>query len=137
MKICISNTLVTSFFSTSLNTSMNHSKWRWDGHIHKKYTCNLKILDKMTKYQINIFRYVLPRFYPVWKKPACDESQKRSKRHWSKITLIFLYLKCWYGCDTTHLWPICNPNGDCNPCWDTFNQLWLICDYFEDNLWLF
>lgn len=40
MKICISRTLVTSFFSTSLNTSINHSKCLCEGQIHKKYTLN-------------------------------------------------------------------------------------------------
>lgn len=38
MNICISRTLVTSFFSTSRRTSMNHSKCLCDGHIHIKYT---------------------------------------------------------------------------------------------------
>jgi len=38
MKICISSTLVTSFFSTSRSTSINHSKYRWDGQIQRKYT---------------------------------------------------------------------------------------------------
>jgi len=36
IKICISRTLVTSFFSTSRSTSMNHSKCLCEGHIHKK-----------------------------------------------------------------------------------------------------
>lgn len=38
MNMWISRTLVTSFFSTSLRTSMNHSKCLCDGQIHKKYT---------------------------------------------------------------------------------------------------
>lgn len=38
MNMCISKTLVTSFFSTSRSTSMNHSKCLCDGHIHRKYT---------------------------------------------------------------------------------------------------
>ena len=39
MKMCISRTWVTSFFSTSRSTSMNHSKLLCDGQIHRKYTC--------------------------------------------------------------------------------------------------
>ena len=40
IKMWISRTLVTSFRSTSRSTSMNHSKCRWEGQIHRKYTCD-------------------------------------------------------------------------------------------------